>query len=46
LQAARQVAWQNVAHQQQMNFKIYDYQSASHEFKPEQWFLLKDNQNQ
>ncbi len=29
-----------------MNFKIYEYQSASHEFKPEQWVLLKDNQNQ
>jgi hypothetical protein len=36
LQAARQVVRQNVAHQQQMNFKIYEYQSASHEFKPEQ----------
>ena len=46
LQAARQVAWQNVAHQQQMNFKIYEYQSASHEFKPEQWVLMKDNRNQ
>jgi hypothetical protein len=46
LQATRQVAWQNVAHQQQMNFKIYEYQSASHEFKPEQWVLLKDNRNQ
>jgi hypothetical protein len=40
LKATRQVAWQNVAHQQQMNFKIYEYQSASHEFKPEQWVLL------
>jgi hypothetical protein len=29
-----------------MNFKIYEYQSASHEFKPEQWVLMKDNQNQ
>ncbi len=46
LQATRQVALQNVAHQQQMNFKIYEYQSASHELKPEQWVLLKDNQNQ
>jgi hypothetical protein len=26
--------------------KIYEYQSASHEFKPEQWVLLKENQNQ
>ncbi len=29
-----------------MNFKIYEYQSASHEFKPEQWVLMKDNRNQ
>jgi hypothetical protein len=43
LQATRQVAWQNVANQQQMNFKIYEYQSASHEFELEQWVLLKDN---
>jgi hypothetical protein len=35
LQAARQVAWQNVAHQLQMNFRMYEYQSASHEFKPD-----------
>ncbi len=35
LQAARQVAWQNVAHQQQMNFKIYEYQSASHLIYPQ-----------
>jgi hypothetical protein len=35
-QAIRQVAWQNAAHQQQMIFKIYEYQSVSHEFKPEQ----------
>jgi hypothetical protein len=46
LKATRQVVWQNVAYQQQMNFKIYEYQSASYEFKPEQWVLLKDNQNQ
>jgi hypothetical protein len=46
LQATRQVAWQNVAHQQQMNFMIYEYHSASHEFRPEQWVLLKDNRNQ
>jgi hypothetical protein len=46
LLATCQVAWQNVAHQQQMNFKIYEYQSASHEFKPEQWVLLRNNQNQ
>jgi hypothetical protein len=43
LQATCQVAWQNVANQQQMNFKIYEYQSASHEFELEQWVLLKDN---
>jgi hypothetical protein len=24
--------------------KIYEYQSASHEFKPEQWVLLNQNQ--
>jgi hypothetical protein len=46
LQATRKVALQNVAHQQQMNLKNYEYQSASHEFKTEQLVLLKDNQNQ
>jgi hypothetical protein len=34
LQTTRQVAWQAVAHRQQMNFKIYKNQSAAHEFKP------------
>jgi hypothetical protein len=34
LQTTRQVVWQAVAHRQQMNFKIYKYQSAAHEFKP------------
>jgi hypothetical protein len=46
LQATHQVVWQNVAQQQQMNFKIYEYQLAAHEFKPEQWVLMKNNQNQ
>ena len=45
LQTTRQVAWQSVAQQQQMNFKIYEYQSAAHEFKPEQWVLMKNNRN-
>jgi hypothetical protein len=45
-QASCQVAWQNVAQQQRMNFKIYEYLLAAHHFKPEQWVLLKNNQNQ
>jgi hypothetical protein len=39
------VAWQNTAYQQ-MNFKIYEYQCAAHEFKPEQWVLMKNYRNQ
>jgi hypothetical protein len=37
LQTSCQVAWQDVTQQQQMNFKIYENQSAAHHFKPEQW---------
>jgi hypothetical protein len=46
LQTTRQVAWQDIAHRQEMNFKIYEYQSTAHEFKPEQWVLMKNNWNQ
>jgi hypothetical protein len=29
-----------------VNFKIYEYQLAAHEFRPEQWVLMKNNRNQ
>ena len=41
LQQAREVAWRNSIHQQEVNREIYDRQAAPHQFKKDQWVLLK-----
>ena len=43
LQKARQIAWENSSHQQNLNQEYYDRHCAPHEFKKDQWVLLKSN---
>ena len=42
LQLARQIAWNNSAHQQEENRKIYDRQAQPHDYHKGQYVLLKE----
>jgi hypothetical protein len=41
LQQARQIAWQNSSHQQELNREVYDRQAEPHNFHKNQWVWLK-----
>ncbi len=41
LQQARQIAWQNSSHQQELNREVYDRQAKPHNFHKNQWVWLK-----
>jgi len=41
LQQARQIAWQNLSHQQELNREVYDRQAEPHNFHKNQWVGLK-----
>jgi len=41
LQKARQIAWDNSSHQQNLNQEYYDRNCAPHNYKKDQWVLLK-----
>ncbi len=41
LQQARQIAWQNSSHQQELNREVYDCQAEPHNFHKNQWVWLK-----
>jgi hypothetical protein len=41
LQQARQIAWQNSSHQQELNREVYDRQAEPHDFHKNQWVWLK-----
>jgi len=40
LQQARQIAWQNSSHQQELNREVYDRQAEPHNFHKNQWVWL------
>jgi hypothetical protein len=41
LEQARQIAWQNSSHQQELNREVYAGQGEPHNFHKNQWVWLK-----